>query len=226
MGFLSVFTCQCIVTIHLYFVFKYVLYIFSSQPRLTFQLRHFNPIAVWMLMFITVTYQYYKLVKFIRLVISDIFTTPTVKSHSCISKLPLKSHSRKSNTTLRGEIPLSEVKYYCQGQIQLPCSNTTLRDQNHYWSWYKQKKPLTMSTLIDLAIKMTSRVSQILTVSGENVWNPPPFIQGISDIYPLNSEYLGHTQDISAKYHLSTLVSVGFILKLYAFIMKEYKTQW
>ena len=38
----------------------------------------------------------------------------------------------------------------------------------------------------------------------------------MSDIYPLNSEYLGHTQGISAKYHSSTLVSVGFILEIFS----------
>ena len=31
---------------------------------------------------------------------------------------------------------------------------------------------------------------------------------------PLNSEYLSHTQVILAKYHLSSLVSVGLILEI------------
>ena len=47
-------------------------------------------------------------------------------------------------------------------------------------------------------------------VLGRNLCNLPPFTQEISDIYPLNSENLGHTQGISAKYHSPTLVSVGF----------------
>ena len=43
---------------------------------------------------------------------------------------------------------------------------------------------------------------------------------------PLNSGYLGHTQGITAKYHSSTLVSVGFQCKTHWYQSERVEFGW
>ena len=85
------------------------------------------------------TQLYFDKLPFYNVMYFSFYTTPGVIFHSCISLFLVKSHSQKSNTNLTGKIPLSELRYYSQGQIPLTAPNATpmlkYHPQGHFQNW-------------------------------------------------------------------------------------------